>query len=180
MKKVALAIGTILILGIPAVLISQFTLDNVEKEIAREHPVSHLPVEHLVKKLASPDSSAVMLFDVRKEEEYRVSHLKNAIRIDPEMSGEAFLKQYGKLLENKQAVFYCSVGKRSSIMVERVKSVLNKLQTVHPRALYNLRGGIFRWYNNGYPVYNDSTETDSVHPFNKIWGQLLQKRKTSR
>ncbi len=174
MKK--LVAGIILVLGIPALLLSQFTLDNVEKAIAREHPIFHLPVEQLVKKLSGQDSSEVLLFDVRKEEEFRVSHLKKAIRIDPGTSGQEFLEQYGKLLENKEAVFYCSVGKRSSIMVERVKGVLNE---IHPKALYNLRGGIFRWYNSGYPVYNDSAETDSVHPYNKIWGQLIQKRNKS-
>ncbi len=64
---------------------------------------------------------------------------------------------------------YCSVGVRS----ERVGE---KLQQAGFKNVRNLYGGIFAWKNKGYVVYNQQNEpTDSVHAYNRYWGQWLTK-----
>lgn len=43
--------------------------------------------------------------------------------------------------------------------------------------MYNLTGGIFKWMNDGYSVYNEDNQiTDRCHPYNKVWGRLLNKQ----
>ncbi|RMF58343.1 MAG: rhodanese-like domain-containing protein [Calditrichaeota bacterium] len=157
----------------PLFVLSQFTLDLVEKQIARAHPVRNVSSDWLHQVLFGRDSSQVVLFDVREEKEYNMSHLPGAIRISPHMDIQNFLEKYRPELRSHQAVFYCSVGKRSSEFLERL---LEADTTLSADSLANLQGGIFRWYNNRYPVVNDSGETDQIHPFNSFWGQLIKKR----
>jgi rhodanese-related sulfurtransferase len=113
----------------------------------------------------------VVIFDVREVGEFDTSHLKGAIRVDPDVDPDAFLKQYGELLKDRTAVFYCSVGYRSSLLVERLVDA-----TGDSTNLVNLRGGIFKWYNEGLAVYDSAGATDEIHPFSVAWGRLLEKR----
>ena len=65
------------------------------------------------------DGNAVV-FDVRLPEEYAVSHLNGAINVDPGLTASTFLTRYADNLKGKTAVFYCSVGVRSSKLAQRV------------------------------------------------------------
>ncbi len=135
-----------------------------------------------VKHISSTDliampSDQYVIFDVREVEEFEISHLQDAIRLDPDMNGEAFLKAYSHRLENKTAVFYCSVGMRSSMMVDRVQRALPEQ---HSGSILNLQGGIFAWHNQSYPLQNSRGDTDAIHPYNAFWGRMLKRReKTS-
>lgn len=161
-------------LMLPISIFSQLTLSKIEAEIEKDHPVEHLPAPVLQEILQSPENaSEYLLFDTRKPEEFAVSRISGAIQIDPDMKAEEFMKAYGDTLAGKHVIFYCSVGKRSSIFLEKVKMNAYDAKVA---SLANLRGGIFRWYNDGYTVMNDSTETDDVHPFDRFWGQLVEKR----
>ena len=114
-----------------------------------------------------------MLFDVREKDEYAVSHLLGAVQIDPDLTGEEFLATYGDLLSNqKRAVFYCSVGVRSSEMAIRVR---NAMGTSEASNLHNLQGGIFRWHNESLPLAKGAKSTDFVHPYNWRWGKLVNR-----
>ena len=157
----------------PIKLLSQFSLTLVEQKIAVDHPVQHRAVNELKQQLAGGDSLLPLFFDVRESPEYRISHLQDAIRVSPDMKAEAFMKAYGALLAGREAVFYCSVGKRSAIFIERIADAADSSGVI---ALMNLRGGIFRWYNSGMPVYNDSGLTNDIHPYNKKWGLLVDLR----
>lgn len=150
---------------------SVFNLDQVEKKIEKEHQVHHLPVDSLFTQLQS-DTGDYILFDVRTAEEFATSHLKNAVRIDPEMENDVFEAGYSAMVAEKRVVFYCSVGKRSSISLERYVEFLDSTAA----SASNLRGGIFRWYNSGYPLTSENGKTDQIHPYNAYWGQLLRKR----
>lgn len=172
MKVILLLLAISLILLIPTLLYSQFTLKNVEKRIAKDHPVSEITVEELHNQLQSADSLSYQIFDVREEDEYQVSHLPGAKQVDPSISAEEFIKKYGSEVEGKHLVFYCSVGKRSAILTERLDEVAHKAGV---KSSSNLRGSIFRWYNSGYPVYRDSTAVEEVHPYDSKWGRLLEK-----
>jgi hypothetical protein len=39
----------------------------------------------------------------------------------------------------------------------------------------NLEGSIFQWANECRPVYRDAAEVQQVHPYDGIWGKLLDK-----
>jgi len=106
------------------------------------------------------------LLDTRKKEEYKVSHLKDAIWV----GDKAF--DPSVVLENihdkeQPIVVYCSIGVRSEDIGE-------KLMALGYTNVQNLYGGIFRWKNKNKTVYNLKEQpTDSVHAFSKYWGRLL-------
>ena len=116
-----------------------------------------------------------VLFDTRTKEEYDKSHIENALRVDPHTSSEDFLSRHTQQIRGKTVVFYCSVGQRSSDFLNRVHQACKDAGAID---CYNLRGGIFRWYNEGYPVVNDKGETDDIHRYNSLWGMMIEKRKT--
>jgi len=107
-----------------------------------------------------------VFLDTRKQEEYNVSHLKDAIWVGYKTFAEDSIT--AKITDkNTPIVVYCSIGVRSEDIGE-------KLQKAGYTNVKNLYGGIFEWKNQGNLVYkNNTTETDSVHTFNKQWGKLL-------
>jgi len=107
-----------------------------------------------------------VLLDTRKQVEYNVSHLKDAIWVGYKTFSEDSIT--AKITDkNTPIVVYCSIGVRSEDIGE-------KLQKAGYTNVKNLYGGIFEWKNQGNLVYkNNTTETDSVHTFNKQWGKLL-------
>ena len=107
-----------------------------------------------------------ILLDTRKQEEYTVSHLKDAIWVGYKSFEEDSVT--AKITDkNTPIVVYCSIGVRSEDIGE-------KLLKAGYTNVKNLYGGIFEWKNQGNSVYkNPVTETDSVHTFNRQWGKLL-------
>lgn len=175
MNTKMLSTGLIITLALLPVLwvaIHYRGLEVVEGLVEGGFAVPQISGDSLYAALASPGAPEYLLFDVRTETEYRVSHLPSAIRVDPEMSGEEFLKQFGDSLSGKRVVFYCSVGVRSSALLSRV---LKASGEPSPFSAANLRGGIFRWFNRGYPLVNAAGPTDTVHPYNFWWKQLIRK-----
>ncbi len=109
-----------------------------------------------------------VFLDTRKQEEYSVSHLKNAVWVGYDAFDETVVTDKIKD-KNTPIVVYCSIGVRSEDIGER-------LQKAGYTNVKNLYGGIFEWKNQGNTVYKDhAVETDSVHTFNKQWGKLLYK-----
>ena len=115
-----------------------------------------------------------LLFDARTEEEYVVSHLKNAIPID--LTREDFIDTLNFPVDIP-VVVYCSVGYRSAI-------VAKKLQNAGFSQVFNLSGGIFEWANEQRPMFQLISEklhlTTSVHPYNATWGRLLRIQNRSK
>lgn len=151
----------------------QTSLSILEKIIESQYAVHNISVQQLYAKMRSKDSSKIVLFDVRQAEEYGVSHIQGSILLDPNIAQTEFLRLYGADLKDKLIVFYCSVGKRSSDIAVKVQ---NSTLQVGALSIHNLRGGIFRWYNEGFEVVNTQGITNTVHPFNSFWGNLLNKR----
>ena len=126
-----------------------------------------------VKQLSSTEYDAWMkdatrkkplLLDARKQEEFSVSHLRYAISAADEKLTEEALKGYPK---DSPIVAYCSVGWRSSELVE-------KLKKQGYSNVVNLEGSIFQWANEGRPIFQDSQQVNQVHQFDKKWGELLK------
>lgn len=116
--------------------------------------------------------SQIVLADVREADEYIVSRIPGAVRIDPESSIDAVLQAVGDV-SGKQVVFYCSVGLRSSTLARRVRARLRQAGAVK---VANLSGGLFRWHNEDRALVNGLGETDLVHKFSDYWGQLIRRQ----
>ncbi|EAT58526.1 rhodanese-like domain-containing protein [Chlorobium ferrooxidans] len=147
-------------------------LDRAITLIERTHRVEHLKSYELAAMLAGADPP--LLFDTRTAEEYEVSHIAGALPINPDTSQDDFTARYGSLLKGRDLIVYCSVGQRSSDLLERVESACAKAGAGSWR---NLSGGIFRWYNEGRPVVNAEGVTDDIHRYDPIWGMMVERRR---
>lgn len=115
----------------------------------------------------------LVLFDVREPDEHKVSHLPNAIQVSPSMTADEFKRRFAGLLENRKAIFYCSIGWRSSDFADRMAPVMAELGV---ESSHNLRGGIFRWHNEQRQLTDSQGATDWVHPFDADWGDLVNRQ----
>ncbi len=142
------------------------TLKHVEAEVDRRWGIAPIKPRDLEKHLAATDA---VVFDVREADEFALGHLPGAIRVDPEISAEEFYRAYGDQLAGKPVVFYCSVGVRSSQLAKRLASD----PSPHgPAAVYNLRGGAFRWVAEGRTLVAGSAP-GQLHPYDSDWKELF-------
>lgn len=107
-------------------------------------------------------SDRTLVVDVRRPEEYAVSHLQGAVNLQ---DADAILRQV-QAQAATEIVVYCSVGYRSSRMAQT-------LQQKGWQRVANLEGSIFEWANSGRPVYRNNQPVQVVHGYNNTWGKLL-------
>ena len=108
----------------------------------------------------------ILFVDAREKNEYKVSHLKDAVWVGYDRLN---LKPIQKVDRNKEIIVYCSVGYRS-------EKVAEKLKAEGFTNVKNLYGGIFEWVNKGNTIYNmDGDSTKKIHAYNKVWGIWLSK-----
>lgn len=149
-------------------------LEKIQRYIEKRHQeVRHVSADAF----AALDKDTLVVFDVRKAEEYEVSHIENAIRVDPDVKPANFINQHGGRLNGKTVVFYCSVGRRSSALVSRIDDLV---QAKHAKASYNLAGGLFHWRNEKRPLMSNGQATTSIHPYNIFWGRLIEDKEAIR
>ena len=160
------------IYGIIYLLRGGFLLSAVVLLLSGTHAVPMITSGDLQKEL-SLDSSAIVLFDTRSPEEFETSHIRNAIRLDEDVSGIELGEKYGAAISGRNVVFYCSVGYRSAKVLRRIteSAVLTGARSVRC-----LEGGIFDWYMKGNEVVNDSGTTASIHPHGIIGKLLVRER----
>lgn len=135
----------------------------LKRLISRKFPaVKSITTNELAQWLNELSKSQLLLLDARTEAEYETSHLQHAQRIDPYHPNlEAVANS-----KDTPIVVYCSVGYRSARIADR-------LQQAGCDRLYNLEGSIFKWANEKRPLYQSDRPTTLVHPYNQLWGQLL-------
>lgn len=151
-----------------------FSLDAIQQSIEDQYQdISHVDGYHIVKL----NTEKTIIFDVRQQPEFEVSHLDNAIRIAPNINSKDFMSAFGDQIEGKNIVFYCSVGRRSSILASRLKPSLLKQGA---KNIYNLRGGIFKWRNEQRALIQNERPTQYIHPFNPLWGLLIEDQSAIR
>ncbi len=114
--------------------------------------------------LADPQRPTPLLLDVRRPEEYAVSHLPGALLVEPEIDAQTLITQ---LDSNRPVVVYCSVGYRSSALAQR----LRQQGFTH---VYNLEGSLFAWANERGPIECDGQPTTNVHPYSLKYRRLLK------
>ncbi len=142
------------------------TWEIVKGAIRAEFPgVAQITTSALARRLAGDKGSEIILLDARQPEEYAVSHLRGARLAADESQALRALAGAGT---DTRIVTYCSVGYRSAALAERLMANgFNKVE--------NLEGSLFEWANKGLPVYSAGREVRRVHPFDKVWGQLLER-----
>lgn len=116
------------------------------------------------------DGAATLVLDARERAEFDVSHAPGAIHVDPDMTADEFLAQFGDRIAGKAVLLYCSVGVRSSRLAQRIDS---KVREKGGKGTFNLRGGIFAMHNYGYRLTDASQSTEWVHPYSRAWSRFL-------
>jgi len=114
--------------------------------------------------LNAADSGGVLLVDTRSADEYRVSHLPNAVLWFDFKDGPPPAVVLEHARSGRPIVFYCSIGYRSGMAAERIARLRGSDQN-----LFNLKGGIFQWANEGHALEGGSL----VHGYDEAWGRLL-------
>jgi rhodanese-related sulfurtransferase len=108
-----------------------------------------------------------VVLDARTEPEFAVSHLRGAVAIDPYRPSLSPLKG---LQPSGSIVVYSSAGYRGA----RVASWLVRSGYT---SVVNLSGGIFKWANEGRPLFRDENRPAAlVHPYDQRWGMLVEGR----
>ena len=116
--------------------------------------------------LLAREPASVLLLDARSLEEYEVGHLRGAVHAD---SLDVALAARSAPGAGSTVVVYCSVGYRSSELVER-------LIAIGVDNVFNLEGSLFRWANEDRPVYRGAERVFEVHPYDADWASLLNRR----
>ena len=159
-----LAASALCLLAVQLGCSQDFTWTAVDRMIAANFPdVPTITTDSLAERLADRTAARPVLLDARTREEYAVSHLPNARRIDPEATT---FPELDTLAQNTPIVVYCSVGYRSARIAAR-------LQKQGFTTVANLQGSIFRWANEGRRVVRDGSPVRAVHPYDASWGTLL-------
>lgn len=169
--RILSVIALLVVMG-SSTLYASDELDGIHEDIKEKYDVEHIDNQALKALSAKKD---VILFDVRESREFEVSHIEDAIRIDPDMNAKEFLELHADKLYNKVAVFYCSVGVRSSLMLEKLK---DKLPVAGVSEAYNLEGGAFKWHNDQISLVSDGQLTRDIHPYNAYWGRLVDDKES--
>ena len=137
---------------------------DIKAEIIAKFPqVDQWSTEQVVEALANR-SEAPLVVDVRKPDEFAVSHLPGARNIP---MGEDLTAALAEVSPDRPILIYCSVGYRSARASE-------ELSAAGFTQVHNYLGSIFEWANQGESLVNANGETTLVHPFNADWGQLLR------
>jgi rhodanese-related sulfurtransferase len=104
----------------------------------------------------------VCIIDVREEKEYSVSMLKGAITKKEYYDNKEKYKDH-------MIIVYCTVGYRSGMYS---RELLKERKNV-----FNLRGGILAWINDGGKLYKDEKETKTVSVYGKQWNLVPKEYK---
>lgn len=140
-------------------LFGQRTIEKTLEKL-NKNSIPYISVEALI------SEKNTIVLDTREEKEFNVSHLKNAIWV-----GYHNFNLDALVIENKNTpiVVYCSIGVRSEDIGEKL--LANGFTNVK-----NLYGGIFKWVENDYPIFDaEGNSTNRVYTFTKYWGKLLTK-----
>ena len=134
------------------------------KTAARFPEVKWIPTQELASWQADTGQPQPLLVDARTQPEFAISHLKGALPIDPYRPS---LRSLGNASRQTAIVVYSSAGYRGA----RLASWLGKQGY---STVVNLAGGIFKWANEGRPVFREEGgPTAVVHPYDQRWGYLV-------
>lgn len=127
-----------------------------------EHNVALISIEEF-KKL---NKQRIYLLDTREEEEFTVSHLKNARNVGYFWFD---MRKVYDIPKDSKIILYCSVGYRS-------EKIAHKLFVAGYKNVFNLYGGLFEWVNQGNPIYTkNGVQTSEIHTYDKEWARWVNR-----
>ncbi|HIH02434.1 MAG TPA: rhodanese-like domain-containing protein [Methanoregulaceae archaeon] len=88
-------------------------------------------------------SGEVTILDVRTDPEFQREHLRDAVNLDVSLG--VFGDRVARFDRQKTYLVYCQIGTRSA----RAAQIMSDLGFAK---VYNMRGGIAKWKDTGYPV----------------------------
>ncbi|XP_071110793.1 uncharacterized protein [Haliotis cracherodii] len=153
--------------------------------------VSNITTNQLADWMKPGSDTDVVLIDSRPKEEYDISHIQGSTRVDWEAKDGAQVVQgipslnqpVSESTDRKRVVVcYCSVGYRSSATAQKIQAFLAQQESQASVPVYNLEGSLFKWANERRPMVDAANQkTELAHPYNSVWGKLLDKdlRQTS-
>ena len=181
MKPLFLMVSSIAIVGLSIMAIASGSASTENKALEKTHvkiSQNYKTVSHIsASEVAERDETSYQIFDIRQKEEYQVSHIQNAIWVDPSISASSFYESFGPQLRGKAIILYCSVGVRSSRLAEKLMTGKSKNEVT---TIYNLEKGIFGWHNESRPLTHAGEVTNYVHPYNQIWGRMVNQKALRR
>ncbi|ELT98614.1 hypothetical protein CAPTEDRAFT_190830 [Capitella teleta] len=164
----------------------RFVINSLKKKWANVSNVSTETLNQWMNQEVSEGQKkrALTIIDARPEEEYAVSHIAGATRVDFRSSEVcefiSKMDEQNKAGEVPTVVCYCSLGYRSCKFADTLKNALQNpsscgIEKTPPAEIYNLEGSIFKWANEnrGNMVDGKDRPTKFVHPFSPIWGKVL-------
>lgn len=147
--------------------LSLFSQKSIDEAIEKynDHSVKYISTQELVQ--LQKNNQNYVLLDARAFEEYRVSHLKDAVHVGyKNFDTEIVEKKFNK---KDTLIVYCSIGVRSEQIGEQ-------LQNAGFTNIYNLYGGLFDWFNQEQPIYDlNNVKTNRIHPYDSFWGKFITK-----
>jgi rhodanese-related sulfurtransferase len=120
----------------------------------------------LVVWMRDPDRPPPLLVDTRPEDQFEMSHIQGAVRLDPVKPDLAVFTHVSR---DQPLVVYDAAGVVGTAMV------IGLTQAGFTR-VSNLDGGIFRWVNEAHPIVSDSGAATKVYPVSWWWARLLKAR----
>jgi rhodanese-related sulfurtransferase len=127
--------------------------------------VPQMNTAELERRLNAQEDHRPFLIDVRSREEYDVSHLPDAVWADSPDQIRALVHAVSAA---RPIVVYCSIGIRST---KAAQQLIDEGYT----NVFNLKGSIFKWANEGRLLVRNGKPVHQVHPYNRRWGRLLDR-----
>jgi rhodanese-related sulfurtransferase len=158
-----------ILIGAAVVLIAGrgTALEVIRRLTARKFPdVLWIDRSDLARWREDPARSQPLVLDARTAPEYQVSHLKDAVLMDPRRPS---LRPLTGRAKGDPIIVYSSVGYRSARLA-------HWLAAQGYSNVKGLSGSIFQWANEDRPVFREGRPTTEVHPYDRRWGLLLDSR----
>lgn len=153
----------VLIAGYGVTRMSVFQWFLLQASLHSQYPqVQWVTTRQLASWLQDSRRRPPVLLDVRTADEWNISHLPSARRVDPGATAAAV----ADIPKDATIVTYCAVGYRSAALASR-------LRAAGYTNVQSLDGGIFAWANEHRPLVRDGDVATRVHPYNQFWGKLL-------
>jgi rhodanese-related sulfurtransferase len=175
-KRTIIIMAGVFLLGLALLGIGECSYEKIDSIRTMESAITAVRADFPAVKSVSPkalrlyqtSSVPLLILDVRAKEEFDVSRLSGAVHFEkPKDLIDFLLRQKEK---PDTIAVYGSLGFRSAEFIEAASKGAAGLE--------NLEGGIFAWANAGMPLEDSQGDsTTLVHPYNKIWGRLLDKEK---
>lgn len=144
------------------------SLEKVIVHVREEFP-EVAPIDGDTLRLYLAQDPAPLLVDVRRPEEFDLSHLPGAVSLRSAEAIASHLAGIGRPVET--IVLYGSLGLRSGPIARELSGKVDA-------KVFHLEGGIFQWANDGGALVSaPGVPAGQVHPCNSIWGRLLDPAK---